>query len=75
MVNIGNSRSGLELNTVGRTPGAAACGTGRRKRKGCIEWLFKCLLFLGEVAAQATDSSHGPSESAPFCPNTLPKHR
>jgi hypothetical protein len=52
MVQFGNPRSGLE---AGRTPGAAVFGTGNGKRRGCIEWLFKCLLFLGEIAAQATD--------------------
>lgn len=51
MVQFGNTRSGLE---AGRTPGAAVFGASNGKRKGCIEWLFKCLLFLGEIAAQAT---------------------
>lgn len=51
MVQFGNPRSGLE---AGRTPGVAVCGTSNGKRRGCIEWLFECLLFLGEIAAQAT---------------------
>lgn len=50
MVQFGNPRSGLE---AGRTPGAVVFGTSNGKRRGCIEWLFKCLLFLGEIAAQA----------------------
>lgn len=29
-----------------------------------MEWLFKCLLFLGELAAQATCQSYGSNESA-----------
>lgn len=55
MVQFGNTRSGLE---AGRTPGAALLETSNGKRRGCIEWLFKCLLFLGEIAAQATGYRH-----------------
>lgn len=51
MVQFGNPRSGLE---AGRTLGAAVFGTGNGKRRGCVEWLFKCLLLLGKIAAQAT---------------------
>lgn len=51
MVQFGNPRSGLE---AGRTLGAAVFGASNAKRTGCIEWLFRCLLFLGEIAAQAT---------------------
>ena len=51
MVQFGNPGSGLE---AGRTPSAAVFETSNGKRRGCIEWLFKCLLFLGEIAAQAT---------------------
>lgn len=51
MVQFDNPRSGQE---AGKTPGVAVCGTSNGKRRGCIEWLFECLLFLGEIAAQAT---------------------
>lgn len=51
MVQFGNPRSSLE---AGRTLAAAVFGASNVKRRGCIEWLFKCLLFLGEIAALAT---------------------
>lgn len=59
MVQYGNPRSGLE---AGRKLGAAVFGASNGKRRGCIEWLFRCLLSLGEFAAQATG----------YCPERMP---
>lgn len=45
----------------------------REAKSGVIDWLFKCLVFLAELAAQATGCCHRPSEPAMFSSKSRPR--
>lgn len=45
----------------------------RESKFEIVDWLFRCLVFLAELAAQATGCHHRPSESALFSSNRRPR--
>lgn len=45
----------------------------REAKSDAIDWLFKCLVFLGELAVQATGGCHRPRESALFSSKSRPR--
>ena len=56
---------------------AKACETKKRRHRecDCMEWIFRCLLFLGEIVTEATGRYHSPSESALFSSKMRPKRK